>query len=302
MGEGVCSTGAMRTLVTGASGFLGSAVAAELRVRGHEVLATARGPLPAPARTADLAVAGAAARLLERATPGAVVHCAALADIAPCDADPAAARRLNAEVPGELAAACTARGARLLAVSTDQVFDGRHGGWREEDEAAPLHEYGRSKAAGERAVAAADPRAIVVRPGLITGRALPGRRSASSTLLDTLARGARPRLFVDELRTPVASVDVARALADLLERDALWEPGALPGAPGRLLHLGGPETLSRLQLGRREAAAAGFDPDLCEASTRAAAGLQHGRPADLSLDSRRLVALLGWVPRTLAPG
>jgi dTDP-4-dehydrorhamnose reductase len=298
----------MRVLLTGASGFLGSAVRDELLARGHDVLASARvapragaGETAADWLLADLSLPGAAGRLLERAAPEAVIHCAALADIAPCADDPSAACRLNAEVPGELAAGCAARGARLLAVSTDQVFDGSRGGWREEDDAAPLHEYGRSKLAGERAVAVA-PTAVIVRPGLVTGPAPAGRRSASSRLLESLARGARPRLFTDELRTPVASVDVARALVDLLERDVLWSPGALPGAPGRLLHLGGPETLSRYALGRREAAAAGFDPDLCDPSTRTAAGVTRSRPADLSLDSRRMVVLLGWFPRTLAHG
>jgi dTDP-4-dehydrorhamnose reductase len=67
-----------------------------------------------------------------------------------------------------------------------------------------------------------------------------------------------------------------------------------------VLHLGGPERLSRLELARREAAAAGFDAELCEAGTRVAASLADERPADLSLDSRRAVALLGWTPRVLA--
>jgi len=67
-----------------------------------------------------------------------------------------------------------------------------------------------------------------------------------------------------------------------------------------VLHLGGPERLSRLELGQREAAAAGFDGDLCESGTRAATGLADERPADLSLDSRCAVTLLGWTPRVLA--
>jgi dTDP-4-dehydrorhamnose reductase len=228
------------------------------------------------------------------------VHLAALPDIAPCKAHPALARRVNAQAAGELAAACAARDARLAHVSTDQVFDGTRAGWREEHAPAPLHEYGRSKLEGERAVLATCAGALVLRPGLVTGRAPPGRRSASSALVETLARGARPRLFTDEWRSPVAAADVARALADLLERDDVWAPGPLPGAPGRVLHLGGPERLSRLELGRREAAAAGLDAERCEAGTRVAAGLSGERPADLSLDSRRAVALLGWSPRTLA--
>jgi dTDP-4-dehydrorhamnose reductase len=287
----------MRVLLTGAGGFLGSALHDELVARGHEVLG-ARRRAADTARTADLAQPGIGARLVEESAPDAVLHAAAMADIAPCAADPALARRVNTEAPAELAAACARRSARLLHVSTDQVFDGSRAGWREEDEPGPRHEYGASKLLGERGVLAACPGALVVRLALLTGAAPAGRRSASSVLLETLARGARPRLFSDEWRTPLAVADAARGLADLLEREACWR-GPLPGAPGRLLHLGGPERLTRLELGRRIADAAGFDPELCQASTRAEAGLAE-RPADLSLDSRRCVALLGWTPRVLA--
>jgi dTDP-4-dehydrorhamnose reductase len=288
----------MHVLLTGASGFLGSAVHDELVARGHEVLGARRQPAGA-VRTTDLSQPGAGARLVEATAPDALVHTAAMADIAPCAADPARARRLNAEAPAELAAACARRGARLLHVSTDQVFDGSRAGWREEDEPAPRHLYGASKLAGERGVAAACPGALIVRPSLLTGEAPAGRRSASSALLELLARGGRPALFTDEWRTPLAVVDAARALADLLEREDCWRAAPLPSAPGRLLHLGGPERLTRLELGRRIAAAAGFDPALCVPATRAQAG-QADRPADLSLDSRRCVALLGWAPRLLA--
>jgi dTDP-4-dehydrorhamnose reductase len=287
----------MRVLLTGASGFLGSAVRDELVARGHELLAVGHRPGGA-GRAADLSQPGAAARLVEELAPDAVLHAAAMADIAPCAADPALARRVNAEAPAELAAASARRGARLLHVSTDQIFDGSRAGWREEDVPAPLHEYGASKLAGERGVLAACPGALVVRTALLTGEARGGRRSASSALLELLARGGRPALFIDEWRTPLAVADAARALADLLEREECWR-GALPGAPGRILHLGGPERLTRLELGRRIAAAAGFDAELCVGATRADAG-QAGRPADLSLDSQRCVALLGWTPRVLA--
>lgn len=290
----------MRVLVCGSTGFLGTALVAELRARGHRVTGAARAPARDGDLAADLAREGEARRLVQAAEPDACVNLAAVPDIAPCRADPDLARRVNARAPGELAAACAVRGVRLLQVSTDQVFDGARAGWREEDEAVPRHEYGRSKLAGEAAALAACATALVVRPGLVTGRAPAGRRSASTALLEALARGARPRLFTDEWRSPVAVADVALALAALLELDVAWRGGPLPGAPGRVLHLGGPERLSRLELGRREAAAAGLDPGLCGASTRAEAGLEAERPADLSLDSARLVALLGWTPRTLA--
>lgn len=280
----------MRVLVTGVTGFLGSAVFAELISRGHELTGLSRHPTRDDDLGLDLCEPGAPGRAIGRTLPEGVVHLAAVPDIAPCREDPARARRLNTEVPGELAAACARAEARLVAVSTDQVFDGSRGGWSEEDEALPLHVYGQTKLAGERAVLAACPAAVVLRPGLVTGRAPAGRRSSTTTLLETLERGATPSMFTDESRSPVAVQDVARAIADLLERADV----------SGLLHCGGPEPLSRYRLARREAERAGLDPDRVGAGTRVAAGLDAERPADLSLNSARLIHLLGWTPRTLA--
>jgi dTDP-4-dehydrorhamnose reductase len=252
----------MRILITGASGFLGTDVRAAALARDHAVVATAR-------MTGDAAE--------------------------PPPDDAAEWLPFDPEAAGELARAGAAVGAALVHVSTDQVFDGSRGGWTEADEPHPLHVYGETKLAGERAVAAAYPGAAIVRPGLITGRAPPGRRSSTSGLHAAFARGDTPRMFTDELRSPIAVADVARALLDLLERLASVDASA-----AGLFHCGGPETLSRHALALREADAAGLDASVIEATTRDAAGLAEERPADLSLDSSRLHALLGWTPRVLA--
>jgi dTDP-4-dehydrorhamnose reductase len=311
----------VRVLITGASGFLGSAVRSAAAARGHAVTAASRtppagAPVGAPASAtaasgaaalpgvewlaADLVEPDAAARLVYAAQPDGVIHCAAMADVAPCRTMPALAWRVNADAAGELAAACAAAGSALVHVSTDLVFDGSRGAWTEADEARPLHVYGATKLAGEQAVAARLPAAAIVRAGLITGRAPAGRRSGTSAFLAALARGESPRMFTDELRSPIAAADVARALLDLLERLVAGRAAADPAASG-LFHCGGPEALSRHALALREAAAAGLDPRAIAATTRAAAGLSDERPADVSLDSRRLLALLRWAPRTLDP-
>lgn len=282
----------VRVLVTGATGFVGRSVCHELAGRGHDVVGAARA---GGDRNLDLLADGVIESLLTSVRPGAVVHCAALADIALCRREPARARRLNTEVPGILARGCAARGVRYVHVSTDQVFDGERGLWREQDEAKPLHLYGRTKLAGERAVQSAHPLAAIVRLGLVTGRAPEGRRSSSSSLEQALrlaaaGGGLAPTVFTDEWRSPVAVLDVARALVDLTERDEL----------SGLLHCGGPETLSRHALALREMEALGLPVELVASATRRELGLEHERPADLSLDSRLLAGKLGWTPRTLA--
>ena len=295
----------MRILITGGTGFCGSWVVAEALRRGRDVVPVARGPVTArrdaPPRqpvgpavacgviAADLCDEGGAAALLDAQRPDAVIHLAALSDIGPCEQDPERARRVNADAAGQIAGACARAGARLVHVSTDQVFDGTRSGWRPDDPPCPIHAYGASKATGEVRVLDADPGAVVVRPSLVTGPAPPGRRSSTSWLLDHLARGTSPAMFTDEWRTPIAAQDLARALLDLAERDDV----------AGIVHCAGEQRLSRFELARLEAAAWGFEPHLVAPGTRAGAGLADVRPEDLSLDATALWESLGWRPRAV---
>lgn len=307
----------MRILITGGTGFCGSWVVAEALRRGRDVVPVARAPagadeiassrLPAGADeiassplpagpavacavlAADLEQEGCADALLDAQRPDAVIHLAALSDIGPCERDPVRARRVNTDVAGAIARACARIGARLVHVSTDQVFDGSRSGWRPEDAPCPIHAYGASKAAGEARVLEEDPGAVVVRPSLVTGPAPRGRRSATSWLLEHLARDSSPAMFSDEWRTPIAAQDLARALLDLTERDDVTG----------IVHCAGEQRLSRFELARLEAAAWGFEPHLVALGTRAHAGLAHVRPEDLSLDATGLWDALGWRPRVV---
>ncbi len=99
----------------------------------------------------DLLAAGAVERLLDQTQPDWVIHCAALANLEDCEADPALAEQLNTELPAKLAAHVARGGARLLHVSTDAVFDGQKGDYTEQDAPNPLSVYARTKLEGERA-------------------------------------------------------------------------------------------------------------------------------------------------------
>lgn len=275
-------------LVTGAGGRLGGRLAVLLASRFRVALGVRTSPAPAGLFHIGLDVADpasvAAALLATRCS--AVVHCAALADADACERDPEAAARSNTEACRVLAAECSARGVRLVALSTDLVLSGERPYWAEDDPAVPGSVYGRTKRSGEQVVLEADPSFAVARVALVTGRTHGRHPSASEAIAWALADGLPLRLFTDQYRTPVDPESVADALTALLS-----------GGPGGLYHLGGPERLSRFELGLRVAAVLGLDPRRIQPVRQADLTFEAPRPADVSLDSRRARDRLGWRPR-----
>jgi dTDP-4-dehydrorhamnose reductase len=285
--EAVPAAGA-RVLVTGAGGRLGGRLAALLasRFRVTAGVRTSPGPAGLPALALDVADPASVATALSATRWAAVLHCAALADADACERDPDAAERLNEGACRTLAAACVARGVGLVALSTDLVLPGERPYSSESDPAAPASVYGRTKRAGEQAILAADPSFAVARVALVAGRTHGPHPSASEAIAWALDEGRPLRLFTDQYRTPVDPESVADALTALLS-----------GGAGGLYHLGGPERLSRFELGLRVAAVLGLDPRRIEPVRQADLAFDAPRPADVSLDGRRARDRLGWRPR-----
>jgi dTDP-4-dehydrorhamnose reductase len=267
----------MRLLITGASGQLGGYVLRELKGSPREVTAwghARHGDLFGfPLRPVDLADRDGVATAFRAANPTAVLHLGAMSTVAGCHANPAGAQRVNVDATVQLAELAGAAQARLLFVSTDLVFDGTKAPYAERDAAHPLSVYGRSKRDAEPAVLAT-PRGIVARGGLMFGPTLIGRSYFFDQQLDKLRAGQLVTWFVDEWRTPLALLAAARALLALLDSDFTG-----------LIHLGGPERMSRYDMGRRLAAFYGLDPAKVVPVERASLAAAEPRPNDVSLDS-----------------
>jgi dTDP-4-dehydrorhamnose reductase len=269
---------ARRVLVTGGSGYLGRALVAAAPAAGWEAIPT-RLTAAADGIPLDVRDAGAVDRMVAELRPDAVIHTAYL------QSGPAM-RAVNVDGAAHVSGAAARHGVRLVHLSTDFVFDGEvTRPYREDDAAAPLTEYGRSKLDGELEVAARHPAALVVRTSLIYGGAAPGPQERM--VGDALAGRTDVAFFHDEIRSPIAAPDLAAALLELAAGD---ERG--------VLHVAGPDHLSRLEFALLLAAAAGRAGGPIRSARSAGSGVR--RPLDCSLDSSRAYALLAT--RVRGPG
>jgi dTDP-4-dehydrorhamnose reductase len=259
-------------LVTGGSGFLGGALVARA-APGWVVSFTyaSHEPRGAPgvAYRLDLRDADACRRIFQAVHPAVVVHTAIARDEADFD---------DVIVTGSenVARQADAVGARLVHVSTDMVFDGDHAPYDEEAPTSPVTPYGRAKAEAEKRVREACPGAVIARLPLLYALDPPDPRGAK--MARDLEAGEPVTLFTDERRSPAEVGDVAQALLEVAVR--LVGNVEVPS----LLHLGGPEVLTRWEFGTSYLEALGLSTRGVRAQTLAESGLV--RPKDLTLVSR----------------
>ena len=263
---------AMRVLITGGAGLVGSALCASTPL-GVDVEVTVRARAAAEgvrSHAIGLDEPGAFASLVGSRRPDLVIHTAYSIG---------ALERDVIRATSEVVAGCVEHGVDLVYFSTDALFDGEHAPYVESDDPSPVHDYGRAKAEAEWDVRRRLPDATVIRTSIVFSTdPLDG---ASSWVVDALASGRRVTLFTDEMRTPIRVGDLA---------EQTWEIARMPVAQRRgVWHLGGPAVLSRADLGDVLCDAFGLDRSLIDAVPSATSAVP--RPRDLSLRSDRARSL-----------
>ena len=268
----------MRWLITGASGFLG-ANAVRVLSPSHDVVGLVRDVNTAPwcdqKVTADLLALDALERAVHEVEPDVVLHCAGMANHRACEADEDLAMRVNAQASGVLAAAAANAGSSFVQISTDAVFSGTRGWYGEDEVVAPNTAYGRSKAAGEEAVRAAHPAAVVARTNFF-GWSPSGHGSTLEFFVRELGAGNRVPGFVDYTVTSLFVEDAVESIERIVDS----------GESG-IFHVVACDAVSKFDFGRQVAAEFDLDDSLIYESA------VDGGPKDLSLRSDRLAALMG---------
>ncbi|GAA1533610.1 dTDP-4-dehydrorhamnose reductase [Dermacoccus barathri] len=255
-----------RWVITGGTGMFGTDLAAVARDKGHEVVALGSGDCDIrDLETVRQTVAGA----------DVVVNAAAYTAVDAAETDEAAAFALNATGAHNVAVAAREAGAKLVHISTDYVFDGSSSEpYDENTPQNPQSAYGRTKAAGEWAVRAAHPDALVVRTAWLYGEHGP---NFVTTMLRLAGSHETLHVVDDQHGQPTWTLDLAHYTVALLENDA----------PGGYYHGTSEGSTTWFDFTREIFRLSGLDPERVQPTTSDKFPRPAPRPANSVLAHRR---------------
>ncbi|KAA6429698.1 MAG: methionine adenosyltransferase 2 subunit beta-like [Trebouxia sp. A1-2] len=212
----------------------------------------------------------------------AVINCAAISSPAACEQELDTARALN--VPTKL----------LDALDLHKlVYDGSKANWRETDKCHPVNAYGRTKLEAEQLIQDRWPNHVILRSSIIFGPQSPvpvSRVLFLQFIANGLRQGKPTTFFQDEYRCPIYVKDIVNiAMALIDSQDNLQD---------RLLNMGGPERLSRLDMAYKTADCWELDRSCIVPALSASVKRGVVSPADISMDSSRLLQQLPSVKLT----
>ncbi|WP_449255749.1 dTDP-4-dehydrorhamnose reductase [Bosea sp. (in: a-proteobacteria)] len=273
----------MRIVVTGWTGQIVRAMLERVPA-GVEIVALRRPEL-------DLAIPRTVAPTLRAARPDVIVNAAAYTAVDQAESEPDLAMRVNGEAAGEAACAAAALGIPVIQISTDYVFDGAlDRPYREDDPVGPVSAYGRSKLAGERAVAAATENHAILRTAWVYS---PFGRNFLRTMLGLGETREEVAVVADQLGSPTSALDIAEAVFGVA-RNLLARPGD-PSLRG-VFHMSGQGETSWAGLAEAlfaDAAALGRKPVAVRPIPTSAYPTPARRPSNSRLDGGRLAAAHG---------
>ena len=209
--------------------------------------------------------------------PDVAVHLAALADVGTAERERDLATAINVTATEDLADLCLGTDARLLLVSTEYVFDGRQGPYREDDLPRPTTHYGKTKLDAEYAVARLGSRGAILRTSIVYGWPAPGRRNFVPYLVERLQRGEACPASPEVMRSPIYVERLADGIAGLAQD---FRPG--------IHHLAGRDWVSMYDFSLAVAEAFGMGKNLVVPKDDPTAN-----PDRLGLDSSRTLVTLG---------
>lgn len=271
-----------KILITGASGLVGYNISKGVANLGELHVTVHKTPVDLPdvaEHPLDLMDMDTVDAVIAEAQPDILIHCGALTDVEECEKDWHVAYTMNVRSTMRLANDIKRREKRMIFISTDLVFGGERGNYRETDVASPLSAYGWTKLIAESHVARAGAKNVILRAALVYGKGVGERGGFVGWMRRDLEAGKGLRLYQDEYRTPLYVDNLVSVIREVIEKKI-----------GGLYHIAGMERINRYDFGVRLANVFGLPSNQIEAaSVEDHRGV--ARPQDCSLNIDRASAV-----------
>lgn len=212
--------------------------------------------------------------LIRQLSPEYIVLTAAMTNVDLCETDREGAWKANSLGPKGIAEAAQEVGAKLIHVSTDFVFDGEQGMYKEEDRVNPINYYGESKLAGERFVQEICPDSVIARTSVLYGWSLV-RLNFVTWAAAEMQKGNRINIVNDQYNSPTFSSNLADMILRIRDETGIF-------------HACGSQRISRYDFAVEIAKAFGLDESLINSISSDQLKLKARRPRDSSMDVSKI--------------
>jgi dTDP-4-dehydrorhamnose reductase len=211
----------MRLLITGGSGLLGSKTASITVRKGYETYSGYNDHEATNGTTVKLDICNKREvdKAFDRVKPDTVIHAAALTNVDKCEEDMEMARRVNIEGTQNITNASEHHNAFLVHISTDYIFSGEEGMYKETDEPNPINYYGLTKLEAEKIVTSSNLEWCIARSSVIYG-ATPaaGKDNFALWVLNKLKNRERMRIITDQWVSPTLNTNLAEMILEIMEK------------------------------------------------------------------------------------
>lgn len=271
----------MKILVTGGSGLLGSAVSVYFGNYYDVVSTYASHKIEikgCKAAYLDITDAKATKDFIKKHKPDAIIHTAAIVSVDACEKNPELAYKLHVEGTRNIVNACKNSNCKIIYISTDYIFDGKKGMYKETDKAMPINYYGKTKLEGESLVDLS--KDAVIRTSIFGWNAVKEKKSFSTWIHDELSNGRKVEMFTDQIKSLILVNDLAAVLRDIIERKI-----------SGILNITSTDAVSKYEFALKMAEAFGFDKGLVKPIKNKDFPGFEKRPFDVSLDVSKAKSL-----------
>ncbi|MCW1297648.1 MAG: dTDP-4-dehydrorhamnose reductase [Candidatus Rehaiarchaeum fermentans] len=274
----------LRVLLTGAGGLLGKKIL-QIFSTSHEVIGVYNTSKPEGNYViADLSKLDNVRKIISEIKPDVIIHAAALTNVDKCEEDKELAKLLNVDVTREIAKSSNQYGSLLVYISTDYVFDGVKGNYREEDEPNPINFYGLTKLQGEREVMKNSSSFIIARTSTPYGsNPASGKDNFALWLIKNLKNNEKVSVLTDQITSPTLNTSFALMLKELIESNTHYN---------FIIHLAGDSQISRYEFSVKLAEVFGLNKELISPTTTSEIKWKAKRPKNSSLNVEKAKNIL----------